>query len=383
MFKHKTGVSLLSFGLIFCLASASLGWAATQAEIESKIEQTRKKLNQTRQKERKVLGNMLQTQEDLEKINNNLARLNVNLGKTEQQMSVFKAQLDNAQSQLDKIEIQIGGRKGVLDQRLIAIYKYGYQSNLEILFGAKNFSEFVYRFEMVGNYVRTDLHIINALKEQQTLIAEKRAEIADKHQALQDQRSTYTKLQAQKQAEQNTKIHLMTNQKDELSALQNNRKLLETSLDEMEQTSKEMEEQIKNLQNKNNTALGSGKFIWPVKGRITSYFGWRFHPILRKKKYHSGLDIAQPTGTPIAAADAGVVIFCGRNGGYGNMIALDHGNSISTVYGHCSEILVTNGQTVAKGDTIGKVGSTGLSTGPHLHFEVRKKGVPIDPLSLL
>jgi murein DD-endopeptidase MepM/ murein hydrolase activator NlpD len=319
----------------------------------------------------------------LEIISNNIDKLNNNLDKTQSRINVIENQLDGAQAELERIKFEIGGRKGVLDHRLIAIYKYGYQSSMEVLFRSKSFSEFVYRFEMVSSYVTADLQMLKALQQQQSVIAQKRTEITDRQQELLDQKKAYAKLQVQNQLEQNKRISIMQDKKEELSALQKDRKLLEASLDEMERTSKEMEAQIKNLQNKNHSALGTGRLMWPVTGRITSYFGWRVHPILHKKKYHSGLDIAVGTGTPIAAADTGVVIFCGRNGGYGNMIALDHGNEISTVYAHCSVLLVTNGQTVAKGDTIGKVGSTGFSTGPHLHFEVRKNGVPVNPMSSL
>jgi murein DD-endopeptidase MepM/ murein hydrolase activator NlpD len=383
MSKLITGVPILSFGLILLLTAGSIGWTANEDDIQRKIEQTRRQLSQTKQKENKVLGSLLRTQQELDTINTNLERLNLNMGKTESRMDIINTQLDNAQVELEKIKIKIGGRKGVLDQRLIAIYKNGYQSNLEVLFRSKNFSEFIFRFDMVSSYVQADIHIIQSLREQQELIAQKRAEIGGKQQELLDQKQTYSRLQAQNQVEQNRKILMMRNKKEELSVLQTNRKVLEASLDEMERTSKEMEAQIKNLQNKNRSALGSGRLIWPINGKITSYFGWRVHPILHKKKYHSGLDIAADTGTPIAAADAGAVIYSGRNGGYGNMIALDHGNGISTVYGHCSALLVTIGQNVAKGEIIGKVGSTGFSTGPHLHFEVRKEGVPVDPLSSL
>jgi murein DD-endopeptidase MepM/ murein hydrolase activator NlpD len=379
----KTGGVWMGFGLILFVSFVPMSWAVNEEDIQSKIVQTRKKLTQTKQRERRVLGNLLKAQEELDKINSNLERINVNLDRTEHRMDVVNEELGKAQSELENIKNAIGGRKGVLDQRLITIYKYGYQSYLEVLFQSKNFDEFLYRFDMVSSFVRTDIHIIQSLREQQEIITQKRSEISGKQQELLDQKKAFAELQVKNQAEQNRKIRMMRDTKEELTALQKDRRVLEESLDEMERTSKEMEAQIKNLQDKNKTALGSGRMIWPIRGRITSYFGWRFHPILRKKKYHSGLDIASDMGTPIAAADSGIVIFCGRNGGYGNMIALDHGNEISTVYGHCSVLLVTLGQTVSKGEIIGKVGSTGYSTGPHLHFEVRKEGVPVDPLSSL
>ncbi len=383
MAEKTTGVACMSFGLMFVMAFIPISWAVTEDELQSKIVQTRKKLSQTKQREKRVLGSLLKTQEELDKINSNLKKINGNLDQTEHRMNVVNAELSKAQSELENIKNAIGGRKGVLDQRLITIYKYGYQSYLEALFESGSFDDFLYRFEMVSSFVQDDLHMIQSLRERQGIITEKHEEISDKQQELQDQKKTYALLQVKNRTEQNRKIQIMQDKKEELTALQKDRQVLEESLDEMERTSKEMEAQIKDLQNKNKTALGTGRMIWPVKGRISSYQGWRVHPILRKKKYHSGMDIAAPTGTPIAAADSGVVIFSGRNGGYGNMIALDHGNEISTVYGHCSELLVSKGQMVSKGDIIAKVGSTGFSTGPHLHFEVRKAGVPTDPLRSL
>ncbi len=126
-----------------------------------------------------------------------------------------------------------------------------------------------------------------------------------------------------------------------------------------------------------------GKFIRPVDGRITSNFGYRMHPILGKRKMHTGLDMGSPSGTPIKAAAGGVVIYAARYGGYGNCVMIDHGDGVVSLYGHCSSLAVSNGQKVNQGETIAYVGSTGLSTGPHLHFEVRKNGVPTNPSGIL
>ncbi|MBV9149838.1 MAG: M23 family metallopeptidase, partial [Candidatus Eremiobacteraeota bacterium] len=116
---------------------------------------------------------------------------------------------------------------------------------------------------------------------------------------------------------------------------------------------------------------------------ITSPFGWRIHPISGVRSFHEGLDIGVASGTPIGAAEAGRVIYAGWYGGYGNYISIDHGGGVSTGYAHCSAIYVSVGQDVRQGQTIGAVGSTGYSTGPHLHFEVRINGKPVDPLTRL
>ena len=128
---------------------------------------------------------------------------------------------------------------------------------------------------------------------------------------------------------------------------------------------------------------GSGQFIVPVAGRVTSGFGSRVHPISGRVRMHTGVDFGASTGTPILAADSGVVVSAGWRNGYGNTVLIDHGNGLATLYGHQSRLAVRAGQSVAQGDVIGYVGSTGNSTGPHLHFEVRKGGTPVNPMSYL
>ena len=123
--------------------------------------------------------------------------------------------------------------------------------------------------------------------------------------------------------------------------------------------------------------------LWPANGNVSSPFGMRMHPIYNKKMLHTGVDITGRTGDPIYAAASGTVIFSGVNGGYGNCIIIDHGDHLTTYYAHCSKLLVKKGDKVDKGDLVGKVGSTGTSTAPHLHFEIRVDNTPIDPLKYL
>lgn len=129
----------------------------------------------------------------------------------------------------------------------------------------------------------------------------------------------------------------------------------------------------------NGAGTSGGMFSWPVTGTITSPFGWRSNPFGGAPEFHQGLDIAAPSGTTVTAAAAGTVIMAQWYGGYGNYILIDHGGGYSTGYGHLSAMYVSSGQSVTRGQAIGAVGSTGQSTGPHLHFEVRIAGKPVDP----
>lgn len=152
----------------------------------------------------------------------------------------------------------------------------------------------------------------------------------------------------------------------------------------LERESKEIEKLIKKLASSKIQRAQKGNMSWPVIGSVTSGFGMRRHPILGGAPlFHTGIDIAASYGTPVRASASGRVIFAGWYGGYGNMIIIDHGGNVSTVYGHLSRIVVKIEEEIAEGDIIGYVGSTGLSTGPHLHFEVRVNGDPVDPLSWL
>lgn len=130
-------------------------------------------------------------------------------------------------------------------------------------------------------------------------------------------------------------------------------------------------------------ALNATPSIWPTRGALSSGFGWRVHPVYGYGRFHNGLDISAPTGTPIYAAAAGRVVQSGWMSGYGNAIVIDHGKGLNTLYGHCSSLAVGVGAFVRKGQTVAYVGSTGLSTGPHLHYEVSVNGAQVDPAPYL
>lgn len=140
---------------------------------------------------------------------------------------------------------------------------------------------------------------------------------------------------------------------------------------------------LPNTSGQGTILYGTGRLSYPSQGPVTSTFGWRMHPLLGYKRFHAGTDFGVPTGSPIRAADNGRVIFAGWQGGYGNTVIIDHGGGLTTLYGHASALYVQEGQSVERGQEIAAVGSTGLSTGPHLHFEVRVNGNPQDPMSYL
>ncbi|HAE40284.1 MAG TPA: hypothetical protein DCG57_16860, partial [Candidatus Riflebacteria bacterium] len=132
-----------------------------------------------------------------------------------------------------------------------------------------------------------------------------------------------------------------------------------------------------------NSKVTRASWKMPVRGRLSDKYGWRKHPVYRKRLFHAGIDVAAPKGTPIAAVQNGKVIYAGRRAGYGNLVIVSHANGLSTRYAHCSSILVKKGQNVRAGQLLAKVGATGVATGNHLHFEVRKNGKTQNPLTYL
>jgi murein DD-endopeptidase MepM/ murein hydrolase activator NlpD len=360
-----------------------MGLCASLDEVQNEIIQTNKKLAETKQKEKSVLGTLVKTQQELEQIDHNLANLNNRIGNTEQQITMITAQVNQAEAELNNVETQLSGRKEILNKRLRTLYMHGYQGWLVYLVNGKDFTDFITRFETVGRFARIDINMIQGLQNQQKLIIEKKQEIVQKQQELSNQKELFVQLKDQNKEALNNKLAVSQKKQKELEIIQGSRSELEKALNELEQTSKQIEAEIRQYQEKNQTNLGTGKYIWPVRGRVVQNFGWRMHPILHKREFHTGLDIAIEYGTPILAADSGVVIFAGYNGGYGKMLLIDHGSDFTTLYGHTSVLLVDKGQTVVKGQVVAKVGTTGLSTGPHLHFEIRKNGTPVNPRDYL
>lgn len=282
----------------------------------------------------------------------------------------------------------------LLKRRLVDVYEHGDLGYMSVLLASKSFTDFVERWEDLRLLIAANQH---AVRERKT--AERKVSSAQ-----QDLVATQTALQNQEQEQQRDR-----NQLDTLAAERSNlvaiadaqRRHVASEVAEIEDLSASEEAQLEALIVERQreieaqreaarraagivgTTSAPGALAWPVSGTITSPFGYRRNPFGGGMEFHQGLDIAAPMGTTITAAASGTVISAGWYGGYGNYILVDHGGGMATGYGHCSQIFVSVGQQVQKGQAIGAVGSTGASTGPHLHFEVRIGGKPVDPAAYL
>ena len=382
--KQRVGCWLL---IILCFFGFALPLPAQDEQdlgrIQDLITRTKQQLSKAKKQETSVLDALLTAQQELDHSEQELERLDQQLQRVQQGITNLTQELVKVEQELERLNKLRRDREDQYNRRLVAVYKYGPLSYLEIMVAAESVADLISKFEMVAHFLRADAQVIKEVTGIKREITSQQQTLQAKKEDLEKQRATVVALEQAAAQERKLNAVLVQRAEKELTKVQQDRKRFETALDELEATSREIEAEIKRRQQQ--AALGTGKMIWPLatKGRISSPFGNRMHPILKENRFHSGMDIAVPSGTEVRAADRGKVLISGWNGGYGYYIAIDHGNGLSTAYAHNSRLLVKEGDLVAQGQAVAKSGSTGLSTGPHLHFEVRKEGVPIDPADYL
>lgn len=282
--------------------------------------------------------------------------------------------------ELKKAEKKVKEQNKNLNARLRSMYKNGSVGFIDVLLQSGDFSQFLSNIALVQKVFESDQEVLKKLEKAHETIDAKKKEVERLDAELKESKSL---------AEE-TKKTLDTQQADlddKKDALDSDIAQSEEELQKMEAEAEALNEQIRqaamaNQQNDDTVYYGGGQMCWPAPSytRISCYFGWRRHPITGRKNYHGGTDLAAPGGSPILAAESGTVIIASRHWSYGNYVVIDHGGGLATLYAHSSRLLVSKGQHVERGQKIALVGTTGSSTGNHLHFEVRKNGVRVNGL---
>jgi murein DD-endopeptidase MepM/ murein hydrolase activator NlpD len=313
------------------------------------------------------------------------------LDATREELSRLGGLLVETRARLAHAERDLRTAEASLEQRAVNMYKSGGVTYLEVLLDTTRLTDLITRLDFLSFVVDQDARILRSVKEL-------RAEVDTRRLDLESQEASAQEVEG-RQAEQTARLEsLVAERESKLSQVEKARgdkravvAKAESDKDAYEKQEAALEAESARLagelrsltQSSQPTVKGTGQFIRPVDGRISSPFGYRIHPIFKVKKMHTGVDMSASMGTPIRAADSGTVIQAGWRGGYGQAVVISHGDGLATLYAHQSKILVSVGDTVTRGDIIGKVGSTGYSTGPHLHFEVRVNGTPVDPMGYL
>jgi len=278
---------------------------------------------------------------------------------------------------LEEAEKEYNRQRELFKTRLKIMYQNSSTSKLETLLESKSLVDFYERIQYMSIISRNDSEIIKDLNAA-------KLDVEFKRQRMKEAKDVLEQRAAEKEQRLTTLKASRSALEEELQRSTKELTQLEKDIDAQIAESKRLNSVIKEL-SKSTKKYAGGSMTWPCPSsyNITSYYGMRKHPILRKYKMHTGIDIAAASGSSIVAANSGTVIMSqyDKSGGYGNMVVIDHGGGITTLYGHASKLLVKVGDEVKAGQVIAKVGSTGLSTGPHLHFEVRVNGETKNPLS--
>ena len=361
--------------------------------IGTKIERKQSQIQEKKQQEG-VLTSTIQgysqrigaLQGDIDTLTTRQVRVETDLAAKREELQKLQDELRRERIRLTQLRARLAESRAVLSDRLVALYKADKPDVVTVILESDGFADLLERAEFMERVSDQDGRIINDVREakQESVAAEKRLD------GLEARQSEVTAIVAKRAAEireikdglvsrQDGLQEVRADKHQTLVSVRSDRHELETHLASLEKEQAKIAARLAgvNVQPAGAVRQGSGRFIWPVNGTFTSPFGYRWG------RLHAGIDIAVPEGTPIRAADSGRVIIAGWTGGYGNYTCISHSGSLSTCYGHQSRIATSVGANVSKGQVIGYSGNTGNSTGPHLHFEVRVNGNPVDPMGYL
>ena len=330
---------------VFCFSGLAFG--ATESQL-------REDLSDVKQEQDELSKKMTEVEQDVKEVQAKVDALTSQINKSAEDIASTEKKIKTKEKEMEERETN-------LNARLKVMYKNGSLGFIDVLLGSGSISEFVSNLEIIQKIYKNDMEVLETLeKEHDELLAIKK-ELKQKRAALATQKEEL----AAEQAELTEKKKALKKEEDALKA-----------------EADRLTSEILSMIDTGSKYVG-GEFTWPCPAStyITSSFGNRLHPILKTWIYHTGVDIGCSSGKDILAAASGTVIMSQVYGGYGNCVMIDHGGGIVTLYGHASALCVSKGETVTRGQVIAKVGSTGRSTGPHLHFEVRKNGEYVNPMS--
>ncbi len=344
--------------------------------IERQKADARRKLKSAKAAQATSRNELIEAQRDLAEAERRLKAAEWQLEKTRTTIRRVKQELANTEATFNR-------HKDEVQQRMLVTYKLGIPTYVEVLLNATDFNDFANRADFNARIAAGDTRLLQAMIDYQERREKQRGQLRAKEKEQVTLRQKVRKQRnevARKKDVAQQLLHKATT----------DRATYERELAQWEAESRAIGEMLARLASGTGTAGAyhgkwAGTFAWPMTGRLSSPYGMRMHPILHRRKMHTGIDIARAGGTPIKAAAAGRVISAGWRRGYGFCVIIDHGSGMSTLYGHLQSgsMRVCRGQTVSRGQMIGRCGTTGLSTGNHLHFEVRVNGRHVNPINYL
>ena len=380
MLKGKLMALALAAGLAVLPLFAAFGFASEADDKRAELNEVQSQMQKMQDRKEKARQKAEAATVGLEEIQTSLNELQYQARELQAKSDALQSKINDNQAKLAKKKAEVEQRKKIYSKRLRQIYINGQVNYLDVLLGAKDFGDFSSRMYLLQKIIRSDIAMLEQLQKDE-------AEIKTRQEQLDSQMKEIKTTQVALEAKRARAKRLKEQRSYMLYKAQEEEQQSQSEYDRLLAISENITAMLRNMESGGGGASsgggGTGRFMWPCRGTITSYFGWRTHPVFGTTKYHSGMDIGVDYGTPIYAADSGTVIYSGWLGGYGYAVMIDHGSGLVTLYGHNQALNVYEGQYVSKGTCIAYAGSTGYSTGPHCHFEVRLHGEVTEPLNYL
>ena len=371
MLKRKSRFAMIVAILLMLTfaVETSLASAATLSQIRNNIKNKQQELNESKAKE-KSLGDQVNSLE--QQINSKQS----DIDELEASISEAQAKLETLEEELAAAEEKVNTQNENLNARLRNMYKNGSVGFIDVLMDSGSFSEFLNNLSLVEKVYTSDQDVLEELQKAYDEIDAKKKEIETLQAELSESKATMEEQKSSLEADKAS----VEKKKSEIAA---DSAETQRELDKLEADAQALTSSIRDSGSSSSSSKYNGGIMaWPVPSchTVSSGYGGRIHPTTGKYKFHGGLDIPGSYGSAIVAANSGKVIWAGNRGdSYGNYVIIDHGGGVSTLYGHSSKVLVSTGQSVSRGQRIANVGSTGRSTGPHCHFEVRINGSRVNP----
>lgn len=371
----KICLAIISTLLVIIIVGTSVK-AITSSELEQKRIELKEKISEAG----KNIENInVELTENLEVIN----KLDEEIYNYEEQIEIISQNLENIEKQiieaeeyLETIEDRYEHQKEVLETRLVAWYEAGPTRYLDVLLNSKSIVDFITNYYLIAEVAEYDKELLDNIEKEKQQIEKIEQSLTASKANLKEIKSEQKKIAISLENSKVVRNSYINKLTEEEVTIKEEIDLYQEELDLVE-----LEILLAALEQNGNTKYVGGTFAWPAPGyyTITSPYGMRLHPVLKSYRTHTGMDIGAPLGSYAIAANDGIVTKSTYSYSYGNMIMIDHGGGVTTLYAHGSELIAQVGDVVKRGDAIMKVGSTGWSTGPHLHFEIRINGQTIDP----
>lgn len=369
--------SLIAIGLmVIILFYNSITFADDLTDLINQQNELQTQKNEADNKLGIVQEELSTNMQQVENLSQSIAEYQVQIDEWGKQIDELNGSISEIQEKLDIAQKDYDEQEKLLESRLVTMYEAGDTSFLDFVLSSKNIVDFISNYYLMAELTNYDEELLDKIESE-------KSQIEQNKKMLETKQSEYNTIKANYEKKKIILYNAKVLRDEAASKLTEEESILSAQIDEYRNQILAIESEISQITTANlDTQYIGGEMAWPVPGytRITSNYGMRTHPITGVYKLHTGVDLGAPMGANFVAANDGIVTKAGFNTAYGNMVIIDHGGGVSTLYAHGSEILVTVGQTVKKGDNILKVGSTGYSTGAHAHFEVRVNGQPVNPL---